>query len=59
MVLEHERIAHEPCGCRTDKVTGLAVYLCRTHRDKLADDLYRADEESCDAANPTTQRREP
>ncbi len=29
---EQDRIAHEPCGCRTDRKTGLPTQLCRKHR---------------------------
>jgi hypothetical protein len=26
-----DRIAIEPCGCRTDRPTGLTVHVCKRH----------------------------
>jgi len=42
MPLVEERIAIEPCGCHTDKPTGLRVFRCAVHeRLRLKRQRYR------------------
>ena len=33
-MLEAERIAENPCGCRNDKVTGLWTFICEAHQQE-------------------------